>query len=113
MPKNPTFSSRLKALRELNNYNQASLADAANVSRSSLSQMESGLRTASLPVLTRLAKLLNTSTDYLLGVVDTVEPAESPDGPSAFTVHEQAIIVSYRKKPKVIRQTVDRILEVV
>ena len=66
------FSERLTALMKQNKINQKQLAQMAGVTESAMSYYVKGERTPRSDVLTRIAKALETTTDYLLGTSDTV-----------------------------------------
>lgn len=62
-----TLAIRLKELRIKGNLTQHQVADKINVSRSSYSQYELGLKQPSIDTLLMLAELYSTSVDYLIG----------------------------------------------
>lgn len=66
------FSERFTALMKQNEINQKQLAQMAGVTESAMSYYVKGERTPRSDVLTRIAKALETTTDYLLGTSDTV-----------------------------------------
>lgn len=66
------FSERLIALMTQNEINQKELAQKAGVTESAMSYYVKGERTPRSDVLTRIAKALKTTTDYLLGESDSV-----------------------------------------
>ena len=59
---------RLKTLRLQHNLTQSQLAQKLGLTKSVVSAYETGLRSPSYDVLIHLAKILNVSTDFLLGV---------------------------------------------
>lgn len=61
------FSERISELMKRNQLSQKDLAEKAKVTESAMSYYVRGDRTPRSDVLTRIAKTLNTSTDYLLG----------------------------------------------
>lgn len=71
--KNLNISKRLKKSRQLKNMSQAELAAELNVSAAAISQYESGEKKPSIANFLKLAKILEVSTDYLLGD-DVQEP---------------------------------------
>jgi len=71
-----TVSLRIRQKRELAGISQAQLAREANVTPAAISQIESGKRTPTVPVLHKIAKVLNVSLDYLIGQGDEVEVQE-------------------------------------
>ena len=66
------FKTRLRALRGAKS--QTEVANALNVSRTSLSHYESGERVPDINVLYSIAKYYNVSSDYLLGITDVAKP---------------------------------------
>ena len=61
------FTERIITLMKNKNLNQKELAKMAGVTESAMSYYVSGDRTPRSDVLTRIAKALDTTTDYLLG----------------------------------------------
>lgn len=61
------FSERISELMKNNRLSQKELAAKAGVTESAISYYVKGERTPRSDVLTRLAKALGTTTDYLLG----------------------------------------------
>ena len=62
------FGGRLKELRKQKNLTQKQLADLIGVKNSIISFYEVGDRFPSPEIIIKLAAVLHTSTDYLLGV---------------------------------------------
>ena len=58
---------RITEERKKKRLNQAKLAENAGVTPGAISQIESGQRTPTIPVLSRIAKELGVSIDYLTG----------------------------------------------
>jgi len=65
------FPERLKAARELRHMSQAALAEKASSPATTISHFEAGSRKPSFDSLRRLAKALEVTTDYLLGLADS------------------------------------------
>jgi DNA-binding NarL/FixJ family response regulator len=61
------FSVRLKELREKNSISQQELANMLKLSRTAISNYEIGKTEPTLTVLSQLATIFKTSTDYLMG----------------------------------------------
>lgn len=61
------FSERMSKLMRKNGLSQKELAAKAGVTESAMSYYVKGERTPRSDVLTRIAKALGTTTDYLLG----------------------------------------------
>ena len=64
------FSERLRILRKDKGLTQEELGEKVGVSNVSISWYESGNRTPDAATLNKLADVLETSTDYLLGRID-------------------------------------------
>lgn len=60
----------LRIIREKRHKNQLNVALAVGVTQESISMYESGIGYPSATILIKLAKYLETSTDYLLGLTD-------------------------------------------
>lgn len=77
-----SFSQRIAAIRKKLKLSQEKLGELANVSQRTVAFWESGDRMPSNAVLTDLAKKLDVSVDYLLGLSDEPkrkEPAVNSD----------------------------------
>lgn len=61
---------RIRDLREDNDYTQQEIANILGMSQRGYSHYEKGDNDIPTEVLIRLAKLYQTSTDYLLGLTD-------------------------------------------
>lgn len=68
------YYPRLRDLREDRDLSQQQIADYLNMKQSQYSRYERGLRDLPTDVLIRLAKLYNTSTDYILGLTNNSKP---------------------------------------
>ena len=64
------FPERLKAARDLRDWNQSELARRSGLPASSIAHFEAGARKPSFDNLRRLATALEVTTDFLLGRVD-------------------------------------------
>lgn len=64
------FNIRLKELREEKNMTRQALADELHISIRLVGYWENGQRECSLDMLIKLAKLLDTDVNYLIGYVD-------------------------------------------
>ena len=68
------YSDILKELRRDRHITQRQMGDLLDISQSSYSDYENGLRNMPLTMLDFLADVLGTSTDYILGRTDVIEP---------------------------------------
>jgi len=66
--------ARIRDLREDNDYTQAKVGEYLNISQRTYSYYENGEHEMPIEVLSMLADLYNTSTDYLLNRTDKKEP---------------------------------------
>lgn len=64
------FYPRLRKLREARDMTQEAVARYLGMKQSQYSRYERGLRDLPTDVLIRLARLFNTSTDYMLGLTN-------------------------------------------
>lgn len=68
------YYPRLRDLREDHDLTQQAVADYLSMKQSQYSRYERGIRDIPTDILIRLAKLYQTSTDYLLGLTDNIHP---------------------------------------
>ena len=64
------IGNRIKDLRIENGMTQTQLAQKIGVATNTISQYEKGLSKTSIDVIVKLAVILETTTDYLLGLTD-------------------------------------------
>ena len=69
------YYPRLKDLREDHDLSQQKVADYLGMKQSQYSRYERGLRDVPTDVLIQLARLYNTTTDYILGLTNKSSPA--------------------------------------
>lgn len=62
---------RLKDLREDRDFSQQYVAEYLSMKQPQYSRYERGLRDIPTDILIKLAKLYNTSTDYILGLTNS------------------------------------------
>lgn len=72
---------RIKNLREDSDKTQQELANFLNLTRSTYSNYENGLREIPIEVLSRIADFYKTSVDYLIGRTDDARPYPSKKKP--------------------------------
>ena len=75
-----TIGQRIGFIREEKKFTQQSLADSLGVPRSNVRNWENDGRELKPEMIVSLAKVLDVSTDYLLGVSDNPTRDESIDG---------------------------------
>lgn len=66
--------SRIRNLREDNDWTQQKIADLLFINRRTYSAYENGVNTISPEILARLSKIYGTSVDYLLDLTDVASP---------------------------------------
>lgn len=71
MPDN--FGSRLRSIRQMRGFTMEELGKKVGVAKTTISGYENGKREPPLKVIHHLAKSLNTTSDYLLGLSETAE----------------------------------------
>lgn len=64
------MGNRIKVLRTKKKMTQIDLANAIGVASNTVTQYEKGTSKVSIDVLANLAVVLDTTTDYLLGLTD-------------------------------------------
>lgn len=64
------FCEKLKVLREEEGWTQSGLAKALNVSQSTVAQWEAGTRRPTAQAVVAIARMFDTSADFILGLVD-------------------------------------------
>ena len=85
------FGDTLKQLLDERGISQRWLADAAGTKEATISRYVNGVNKSSrLDILANIAKALNVSTDYLLGISDVQNPK------SDISVDERILISAYR-----------------
>ena len=67
------FGAKLKMLREMNNLTQAELAKELCISRSCISNYESGSRNPDFDMIKRISEYFNVFADYLLCTSDYID----------------------------------------
>lgn len=67
------FTDKLKALRKEKKLTQKEFAEMLGIKQNSYSDWETGKNEPNLENIIKIAKILNTSTDYLLGLTDISE----------------------------------------
>lgn len=65
---------RIRDLREDKDMSQTEMGKRLNMSQTGYSKYETGENDIPTPILIALAKIHNTSIDYLLGLTDVQEP---------------------------------------
>lgn len=86
------FGTILKRLLEERGISQKWLADAANTKEATISRYVTGVNKSSrLDILVSIAKALNVSTDYLLGMTDI------PQHKIDMTPEERLLLAVYRR----------------
>ena len=66
--------SKIRDLREDKDWTQQKIADMLFINRRTYCAYENGINAMNPEILIKLAKLYNTSVDYLLGLTDMEKP---------------------------------------
>ena len=91
------LGQRIKELRTAFGWNQVQLAEKLNITKQTVSNWENENILPSIEMLIRLAKLFKVSTDYLLGMDNSLQI--NVDGlPIQFVAHITQIINDYKNK---------------
>ncbi len=86
----------LREARKEKGMRQADLAEAVHVSAQTISGYETGYAQPPTEILTKLADVLEVSTDFLLGRTTDIGTIEVN---ANLTIDEEALISLYRKLP--------------
>ena|SRR5713226_3450443 len=89
----PLRGDRLRALREHLKYSQAGLAERLGLGVRQIHRYENNLSDPPASIVARIARELEVTTDYLLGLSDTPKPTLSEDDLSA---DEARLLAAYR-----------------
>ncbi|MDR1330210.1 MAG: helix-turn-helix domain-containing protein [Oscillospiraceae bacterium] len=86
------IGKRIKALREIKGWTQEVLADRLNIARNTLTKLEGGFRDFKSTELLEIARVLDVSTDYLLGREHAAAPDDfMQEAVSRFGLSEMAL----------------------
>ena len=91
------LGKRINELRIAFGWNQVQLAERLNISKQTVSNWENENIQPSIEMLVRLSKLFRVSTDYLLGLDNSLR-IDVSDLPVSFVAHVTQIIEDYRNK---------------
>jgi transcriptional regulator with XRE-family HTH domain len=80
-PKDPTIGERVMLMRRRRGLTQQALATRAQMSKTALNRFENGLQSVYVERLVTLARLLDVSADYLLGLQEIALLAPSVPSP--------------------------------
>lgn len=106
------IGDRIKELRLSNNLTQKQVADAAQISRSIVSQYENNQTEPTASVLAKLSEIFSVSADYILGLEDELGYNKSDDIKNAITPEERKIINAYRNLTSSNRELVLTMLKI-
>ena len=93
------LNERISELRRSFNWTQVQLADKLNVSKQAVSNWENDNIQPSIEMLVKLSRVFNVSTDYLLGLDDTLK-IDVSDLPVSFVAHLDLLIEDFRTQQK-------------
>lgn len=95
-----TFQKNLMAAMDRRGYTQRRLAEVANTKEATISRYINGVNISpNISILVNIAKALDVSTDYLLGISDI--PKQKP----SVTSEELALVDCYRRASSDDRDT--------
>ncbi len=104
----PLRAERLKQLRKLRGYTQQDLAKALHIAQQQVTRWESGANDPSADTLERIAKVLECTADWLLGLVD--EPTQRLQARELTPDEEQLLdLYRQRKLPQMITRLVNEL----
>lgn len=99
------YYPRLRDMREDHDLTQQKLAEYLGMPQPQYFRYEQGLRDIPTDILIQLAKLYNTTTDYLLGLTDDPVIPKRPRGasrtpppttrPKTFALSREQIVIKY------------------
>lgn len=92
------FGDRLKEIRQKRGITQEALAKSVSISPSSISLYERGIREPNLNMLISIAKALDVSTDYLLGLTN-----------NEFRISSELKDLSFEDIKKILQTFIDKI----
>ena len=95
-----TLGQRIKKLREGKGLSQGELGKLVNVGNTTISQWENDKRTPDLATLDKLANVLKTSSDYLLGRTDDPSPTNARQLPKQSPPTCRRALKSYLRKQR-------------
>lgn len=94
-----TIGSKLKYLREINDYSQKRVATAVGISNVQLSRYESGDRTPDPYILKKLADFYNVNMDYFVTEGSNAErQIQTSVGDKQFTLTEDEFLIFQEMK---------------
>lgn len=87
-----SFGDKLKTLREKHGKKQEEVANFLNISRSTVSNYESGNREPDMENIKTLSKFFDVSSDYLLGLSEiSKRPLYSPDSNVSYVMEASSM----------------------
>ncbi len=98
------ISKRIREERERQSITQAKLAKEAKVTPAAISQIESGKRVPSVPVLHRVAGVLNVSMDYLIGQSDQSQVEDMAQNSEFLAFYEEFQELSKEGREQILDQ---------
>jgi len=96
-----TVALRIKHRREQLGLRQHELAAISGVSQAQISKYEAGTSEPTAYTLSQLAKALNTSTDWLVGLAEEVNEVSSEED---ISIPERQLLQLYRSKSPEMQQ---------
>ena len=91
------LGQRIHELRQAFGWSQVELAKRLNISKQTISNWENDNIQPSVDMLVRLSKIFGTTTDYLLGLENTVR-VDMEGVPVSIAAHISMLVDDYRNK---------------
>ena len=106
----PLRADRLKQRRQFKGFTQQDLADQLRVSQQQVARWERGTSDASADSVAQLARALDCTTDWLLGLVEQTHGYVQE---SALSTDERQLVDLYRQRklPQIIMRLVNELVQ--
>lgn len=111
---NMDIGKKIISLREKRGWTQRELANRVNLNVSVMNRIESNERPVKDSELLNLANVLEVSTDYLLGRIDTpaLTPRENDEAEFQAFANNPELNVFYKELPESQEEAVERLREI-
>ena len=102
-----TLGGRIINLRESLNMTQAFLADKIGVTKAMMSKYENNVNVPKADIVGKIADILNTTADYLIGRTNDISPVEKDNTWIQLSKRDFKLIHGYRRLNGENRSRVD------
>lgn len=96
-----TIGERIAYIRDLADLKQKDLAEAIGVTKATMSKYENNINIPNADILCKIAEVLNTSTDFLVGRTNNLKPYSSNEQIEYSTEKLFDVILKLNKKNKI------------